>query len=364
MSYRTPVGLRVAAVVAGILITSGLHYLIPLSNLLWHNVFQNLYYFPIVLAAMSFGWRGGLAAAALAGLTNLPFNIEIWNTLPDFAVDQVLEVPLFFAAGAFTGVLSERERRQRANLERTTRQLTDVYRELQENFEQMKRAERLFALGQLSAGMAHEVRNPLASIAGAAGILQRNSRLEARDSECLAIIVKECTRLNRLVTHFLAFARPRPPHYQTVEIGSLFDSVLELAVHAIQEKPVELRKVLEATGPIECDPELIKQVLLNLLINAIQAMPDGGEVMLSTKPLASRVLIQVRDEGCGVAPLDREKIFDPFFTTKESGTGLGLSVAHKIVEQHGGILTAENNSKKGMTFTVQLPLHQPRQHEP
>ena len=118
---------------------------------------------------------------------------------------------------------------------------------------------------------------------------------------------------------------------------------------------------METAGLIECDPELLKQVLLNLVINSIQAMPGGGEIVLAAKPRNNRVVIQVRDAGCGIGPFDGDKIFNPFFTTKETGTGLGLSVAHKIVEQHGGIQTADVNSTKGMTFSVQL---QVRQNEP
>jgi signal transduction histidine kinase len=109
---------------------------------------------------------------------------------------------------------------------------------------------------------------------------------------------------------------------------------------------------------------LLTQVLLNLLINAIQAMPEGGVVLLSGQPRNGRVLIQVRDEGCGIGAADRDRIFDPFFTTKQTGTGLGLSVAHQIVEQHGGILSAEANPDKGTTFSVLLPVHRERQNEP
>jgi len=363
VKYQPTLGVRVAAVAGGILVVSLLHHATPLSLIHWHNAFQNLYYLPIVLAGRSFGWRGGLGAAAFAGLSILPFNIEIWNRLPNFAIDQMWDIPLFCAAGSFTGFLAERERRQRADLERTTRQLTDVYQELQDNFERMKRAERLLALGQLSAGLAHEVRNPLASIAGAAGILQRNLRLATREAECLAIIAKECQRLNGLVTDFLAFARPRAPSYQSTEIGPLVDSVLELAAHGMEGRRIALRKEVGPVGPIECDPELMKQVLLNLVINSIQAMPQGGEVLVSAGARNGRVLIQVKDEGCGIEAMDRDRMFDPFFTTKETGTGLGLSVAHKIVEQHGGILIAEGNPTKGMTFSVEIPLHQSGAHE-
>ncbi|SPE32661.1 Integral membrane sensor signal transduction histidine kinase [Candidatus Sulfopaludibacter sp. SbA6] len=364
VKHQSSVGTRVAAAAGGILVVSTLHLVMPLSQLHWHNVFQHLYYLPIAFAGLSLGWRGGLAAALLAGISNAPHNLLTIAALPSYAVDQILDVPVFCATGVLTGVLAERGRKQRADLERTTGRLTEVYKQLQENFERMKRAERLFALGQLSAGLAHEIRNPLASIAGAAGILQRNLRLEQKDAECLAIIIKECQRLNHLLTHFLDFARPRAPKYQPTDVEALLDSVMALAAHAIGARPISLGKdVPPQMAPVECDPELMKQVILNLLINAIQATPDGGKISLSAGTRNGRVWMEVTDEGCGIDAADRDRIFDPFFTTKEGGTGLGLSVAHQIVEQHGGILTAEANPSRGMTFSVSLPLRQERLHD-
>jgi two-component system sensor histidine kinase HydH len=356
--------IRGVVVATGILLISALHQVTPLSALHWHNVFQHLYYLPIVVAGLSSGWIGGLAAGILAGISNVPHNVVSFKTLPSYAIDQVFDVPLFCAAGVLTGVLAEQGRKQRADLERTTKRLTEVYQGLQNNFERMKRSERLFALGQLSAGLAHEIRNPLASVAGAAGILQRNSNLGRKDAECLEIISKECQRLNRLVGNFLDFARPRTPHYQQIDIVPVLDSVLALASHASGSERIELRKeVFPQLPAVESDPELLKQVLLNLIMNAIQAMPDGGEVVVSAMPRHERILIQVKDEGVGINPQDRDRIFDPFFTTKDNGSGLGLSVAHQIVEQHGGMLTAEANPEKGMTFSVSLPLRHARQHE-
>ena len=350
--------MRVAAVVAALIAISALHMLTPVSELHWHNALQHLYYLPIVFAALSFGWKGGLCAALLAALSNAPHNWATWTTSPNYAIDQLWEIPLFCAAGLLTGVLAERGRRQRAELERTTRRLSEVYQELQNNFDSMKRAERLFALGQLSAGLAHEVRNPLASIAGAAGMLERSQRLETRDRECVQIIAKESRRLNDLLTHFLSFARPRAANFQQIDGAALIHSVMQLAAHAAGERSdLSLRQEVDpGLGRFEGDPELLTQVLLNLLINAMQAMPDGGEVLLSARPRGGKVLIQVRDEGCGISPQNRDRIFDPFFTTKETGTGLGLSTAHQVVEQHGGILSAEANAEKGTTFSVLLPL--------
>jgi signal transduction histidine kinase len=346
---------RGAMVLAAIVSISLVHHFTPPSMLHWHNAYQYVYFLPIAWAALSFGWRGGLAAAILAGVSHLPDIIMAWDVLPDSAIDQVADIPLFCAAGVFTGVIAQRERQQRADLERTTRRLEAVYEELRRNFEQMKRAERLYALGQLSAGLAHEIRNPLASIAGATGILQRGPH-PGRQAECLDIIDKECRRLNQLLTNFLDFAKPPEPRYQTVNLSLLLDSVIGLVSHATGATPVALRKdVRVELAPMECDPELLKQVMINLIINAFQAMPGGGEVLISARPHGENVLIQVADEGCGVRAEHRDRIFDPFFTTKENGTGLGLAVAHQIVGQLGGVLTAEANQGRGMTFAVLLP---------
>jgi signal transduction histidine kinase len=235
--------------------------------------------------------------------------------------------------------------------------LNEVYLQLQHNFDQMKRAERLYAVGQLAAGLAHEIRNPLASIAGASGILRRNAHLEEKYVKVLAVIDKECQRLTRLLSNFLDFAGPRPPKYQTVDAGALLQPVVELAMHAVGKQRIRIcQELAPDLPPIDCDPDMLKQLLLNLIINAVQSMTSGGAVTVSATLRSGRLCLRVSDEGVGISPENREKIFDPFFTTKEGGTGLGLSVAYQIVDQHGGVLTAEANPIKGMTFTALLPL--------
>lgn len=345
------------AILATLLI-SLLHKLTSPAQLHWHNVFQHLYYLPTVVAALLYGWRGGLAVGVLAGVTRLPDVLRGSAEMTDYVIEQAIEIPVLCFVGMLAGFFSDRDRRQKRDLQNTTRRLSEVYAELHRNFEQMKRAERLFAVGQLAAGLAHELRNPLAGVAGAAGILERNAHLEARYRECLDIISKETQRLNRLLSEFLDFARPRPPRYQTIEIAPLIDSVIQLATHGIGRQPITVRSEVDPDlPPVEGDPELLKQMLLNLVINAIQAMPQGGEIVVSAWLQEGKTLIRVRDHGCGIAADYRDRIFDPFFTTKDGGTGLGLSVAHQIVDQHGGVLTAEANEDAGTTFSALLPLH-------
>ena len=347
------------SVIGCILLISLSHYLLPSQETQWHDVLENCYFVPAVVGALLFGWRGGLGAAVLATILYLPTVIEVSRHSPGDFIERMVEMVVLCGVGLLTGTFADRDRKQRKEIETATAELSRVYRELQNNFDQMKRAERLFAVGQLAAGMAHEIRNPLASVAGAAGILQRNARLEPKYQECIEIIHKECQRLNRLLTDFLDFARPRTPKYQTIDVDSLLHSVIQLAAHGTGTKAVELsRRTTPGLPTIEGDPELLKQMLLNLVMNAIQAMPDGGEVVVSAVQLDSRIQISVRDDGRGVSPADKDKIFDPFFTTKETGTGLGLPVAHQIVEQHGGILTATANEERGMTFSALLPIHQ------
>jgi signal transduction histidine kinase len=347
---------RWIAILASILICGVLHSVIPLTLLHWHNILQHLYYLPIVFAGIHFGWKGGLAAALLAGLSSLPHSVRLLDIVPAYASDQILDVAVYCAAGVFTGILVGREREQRLSLESTTRRLSEVYRELQDSFEQVKRAERLSAVGQLSAGLAHEIRNPLASLAGAAGLIRRGTTSEQRRAECVEIIQKECDRLNRLLTEFLDFARPRNPHHQTIDLRSVLAPLVDLAAHAAPGKGVNIRLEFARDVPaVECDPEQIKQAVLNLLLNAVQASPDPGEVVVAVRPQNGRIIMQVSDEGLGVDEAHMDKIFDPFFTTREHGTGLGLSVVHQIVEQHGGLISAERRLPRGTTFTITLP---------
>jgi two-component system, NtrC family, sensor histidine kinase HydH len=301
---------------------------------------ERLLYVPVAGAALAGGWRWGLAAAVAAG-----------------AALPVVDWPVLLAAGGALGALADRHRRQRDAFARVLDQLSVAHRELQENFDGMQRAERLSALGQLSAGLAHEIRNPLAAISGAAGILERDAGPPERRQECVRIIRKESQRLNGLLTRFLDFARPRPPQRQPVDAPALLETVRELSSHVLHRKPITFKVEAEAGLPrVLGDREQLEQVLLNLAINAIQASVEGATVALRARRVADEIVLEVCDEGCGVPAEHIGRLFDPFFTTKEDGTGLGLPVAHQIVRQLGGVLTAVRNEGEGMTFAIRLPM--------
>jgi two-component system, NtrC family, sensor histidine kinase HydH len=309
-----------------------------------------IYAIPVVVAAVLEGWPGGLVVALLSSAGALAFSPH------RMSIAKLLEPLALVLLAALTAATTGRERRLRHHYQQVAGQLSSVYGKVQANFEGMKRAERLSALGQLSAGLAHEVRNPLASISGAAAILQRNENLDPKHTKCIDIITKECNRLNGLLTNFIDFARPPAPHFQTINLDAVLDSVLALANHGIRGKMVHCEKHIPPNLPRpEGDPEQLEQVLLNLVINAIEASPNGETVVISAGTENGKIVLQVIDQGHGVPPAQIDRLFDPFFTTKEHGTGLGLPVAHQIMTQMGGALLAQRGAEKGMMFSVVLP---------
>ncbi len=242
-------------------------------------------------------------------------------------------------------------------------------------YERVKERDRLAALGEMAAGLAHEIRNPLGAIKGAAQLLMtdgsgpKSAGVSSETSEFLAIIVEEANRLNNVVTRFLDYARPERPGREGADKVDL-NLVVRKTVQLLQGenlKNIELRVRLDEQLPqIAGDPESLIQVFLNLGQNALQAMPDGGTLeILSTRRRRSRLgygqfaEVRFRDTGIGI-PRDRlKKLFIPFYTTKQKGTGLGLAISHRIINQHGGTIEVRSTIGQGSTFSVFLPAAEP-----
>lgn len=332
-------------------------WMVPPHAIVLHNILHHMNILPFMLAGLFFGWKGAVRTVVLASILFVPSIYRHWFTSPLDAQDQVVEISTFGAAGVIAGLLSDRERMQRRRVETTKRELEQVYTELRQNIDQLRKSERLSAAGQLSASLAHEIRNPLASISGAAGILARGQASAEARAECLEILTKESQRLNKLLTNFLDFARPRLPRMQWMEPAEMVASVAALAQHAASQQGVVLAvRNPSNLKPVECDPEQIKQLLLNLVLNAIQATEGAGTVTLSCLMEGDKLCIEVRDQGKGISPEVRDRIFEPFFTTRENGTGLGLAIAANIAGQHGGTLSCGPNQGSGAIFRVELPV--------
>jgi len=357
MKSSRPTSSQIFVIAGAILLITALHLVTPLDSIILHEIYQRLYYIPIIAAASLFGLRWGLLASAFATIVFIPHITLQWQHVhPDYALNQYAELILFNVVGGVTGVLGDRNRRARERSERTAVELQKAYAELRETFEQLLQAERLAALGELSAAVVHEVRNPLGSIKGAVEIIGDALPSDSARREFAEIASREVDRLDRLVTEFLRFARPPDPATAAADINEIVKSVASLIEQSAGSQNVGIDCEFANDLPlVTVDSEQIKQVLLNLAINSLQVMPEGGSLQFRTARAGETVVIEVEDDGGGIDPAIAARIFDPFFTTKEKGIGLGLSTAYKIALQHDGKLSA-TNGVRGAIFQLTLPL--------
>ena len=332
-----------------IVLVTVLHFLTPVDQIVWHEIFQRLYYLPIIIAALLFGMRGGLAASLFTTVVYFPHIYLHWQDGHfNYSINQYAEIVIFNLVGGIMGALGDRLRRARERAERNAEQKRQAFDELQTTFQQLLQAEKLTSLGELSAGIVHEVRNPLASIKGAIEILEDELGPNSPRREFADLAKTEIDRLDRLVGEFLRFARPMEPSKAPVDLNAIVESVSALVEKQAASQSVVIVKDLQTDIPrVFVDAEQIRQVMLNLAINALQAMEhanaDDKTLTFRTLEQEGKCVIEVADSGIGVATENLTKIFDPFFTTKEQGIGLGLSIAHKIASQHGGTLIVTND---------------------
>ncbi len=224
---------------------------------------------------------------------------------------------------------------------------------------QLIRSEKLAALGQLAAGIAHEIRNPLTSINILIHSLRERLPSENSLQEDIKVIEEEIHRMNEIVDQFLRFAKPSSPFLEKTDVLSIFEETLQLLRPQIEKQRIVVEKEFQALPMIQMDPEQMKQAMLNLLLNAIQAMPEGGQLTLKGQNSKEGQWIHlfIEDSGMGISLEDVDKLFDPFFSTKEGGIGLGLSITHRIIDQHHGKIEVESTPEKGTIFTVWLPIN-------
>lgn len=357
---------RLALLLAAIAGISLLHYFTPLHLHYLHDIFQRLYYLPIILAAFWFGLRGGLGCSLIVSIVYAPHLLFQWGGHPALELEKYLEVLLYNIVGSVTGLLAQRDQQASQELQRTAQGLADSYRQLQAQSErimaieeQLRQSEKLSTLGEMAAVLAHEIRNPLGSIRGTAEILRDDYRPGSHKHEFLEIQIKETDRLNRVVEDFLRMARQRPQELHRCRLHDELATIVTLTVPEARRREVTLSLAPTAEGVTVCaDGEKLRQALLNLVINALQACQAGGRVTISVSQRDTNAEIRISDTGSGISPELQQRIFEPFFTTKPDGTGLGLAVAQKIIVSHNGSLTLESPPGQGTTFVINLPLEQ------
>jgi signal transduction histidine kinase len=362
--FRRFKGFRVYVLTGLLAIISLVHYSVggAAAGML-HGLLGHLYIVPIILGAYWYGMKGGVIVSIVSAVLFAPHLFLHWHD-PFLDIYNYVELLLFLLIGGVTGVLSQMERNQRMRYEEALQRLDESHRKLKEQTdvlfqteEQLRRADRLSALGELSAGMAHEIRNPLGSIKGAVEILKDDYSPDEAKYEFVQILLKETDRLNIIVQEFLGFARPKQPEFQPADVNETIESVLTLTAQEARRAGVRVEKKLDGSiGKRNLDAGLLKQAFLNIVLNAIQAMPKGGALTVESGLRDGMVEVKIADTGTGIPEENRKKLFSPFFTTKKNGTGLGLAITYRIIENHRGRIDVASEPGRGTTFTVKIPV--------
>ena len=334
-----------------------------------NSSYYPIYFLPVVSAAIYFGTIGALAwttAASLAYLSLLIPALQEVDVTPEGKGILTIRVLFFYIAAVLVNRFTVENRRHVQRLEDLSQKLEETNRQLRRAEADARRAERLAALGQLSAGLAHEIRNPLGVIKGSADMLSRKvAGSEPLVAELAGYISSEVNRLNALVVRFLDFARPSKLELHPERISEIVDRALEAATASFPDAGVKVERQYAPHLPeIPADAQLCEQVFVNLITNAFQAMQGqtGSSEKILRIAIESEVsnsepgvAVFIEDTGPGVPPELREQIFNPFFTSKKDGVGLGLSIVAKIVDDHRGTIRLEEDTPRGARFHVFLP---------
>lgn len=346
-----------------ILAVTAAHFGTPTQHEWLHDVLRRLYYIPIIVGAFVFGVRGAIVTSVVVTAGYLPHAFWLTGTHahhagmihadPTGTANKVLELLLYNVVALVTGLLVEREQRARRVIERKVIEMKAMER-------QLVRAGRLHALGEMTAGLAHEIRNPLASLKTAAAIVADEIPETSPRRKMVVILEKEIDRLAALLERFLAFARPDTLVLARVDLTQ----IVERAVALIQTQADARQVAVQVARPpaplfVQGDADRLTQVVLNVLLNAVQFSPSSAVVKVHAEeqslPHGRFAVVAVTDQGPGIAAADRERIFDPFFSTRADGTGLGLAIASRLVDEHRGYIEVAEREGQGATLRLFLP---------
>ena len=310
-------------------------YLFPVQMSVTRELVSRAYFFPIILAALWFGLRGGLLAPVIVSLICLPYSIIAMGQHRVFFYDEILQMFLFILVGSLLGILKDREQRQRALNEKL---------------------EALASLGETMASVAHEMKNIVIPIRGFIRRIRENASLEGKVASYLDIVDSESAKLDRMTQDMLLFGRFAPLQRKEVDASALVEEVKRMLHNEFRGSRVQLICECQCRTLASLDPEKIRQALVNLLQNALHASPEGGEVRLSADCDGRAVRFVVEDQGVGIPAANLDRIFQPFFTTKANGTGLGLAITQRIVREHEGRMEVKSVPGNWTRFTLTFPI--------
>ena len=346
-----------AALTGSVAVISLLHYVTSYHSVPFHEIFQRLYYLPIVVAAMIYGVKGGLGTAALSAALFVPHVILNWHAWPIFQLGQYAEVVVFTLVGTITGLLADRLRAQRDRCQLTAAELDRTCQRLEASVEERVRADRLVTIGRLASGIAHEIRTPLGGLLGSLEILGADIPSSHPKAEFLAIARQQVERLNRVVTEFLDFARPPAPASRPTDLGSVVETVARLAGPALSVHGGAVDVEIPARRPHAIvDVDQLQRALLNILLDET-VVRRGGGIHVSvdaTTEQAARITIATSVTS-DAATRELADIFEPF-PASDPGAGLTLASARRVIENQDGTIRAEFDAGRHFRFLIELPL--------
>lgn len=353
-----------------LLLFIALKFAICYAIIYWTLGIQSSYYwillFPVISSAttLNIAWTGIISIVASGIYLSFLRLLGESSYVPrDEYPELVMRALLLPVVGYLTQELAEANREAARKAEAAADQLAEANRNLKEAEAAVRRTERLAALGQLSAGLAHELRNPLGTMKASAEMLAKHvERGDEIAREMAGFISSEVDRTNQLVTRFLDFARPMSVRLERTDLAQLIDQAVdEIGKHVPPLNVAIYKNYSPDIPPFMLDGQLMERVIYNLLLNAAQASPPGGSITVKTRELDGTVEIAVIDRGSGIEPKHLENIFNPFFTTKSSGVGLGLAIVSKIIDEHEGKIAVESEPGSGTIFRIYLPLRESRE---
>jgi two-component system sensor histidine kinase HydH len=335
---------KILIIVSSTTITLAIHYgllMLFFGHASWvHAIHGRLCYIPIVIAASWYGLRGGLWTALAISVLIQPYIFIVGGSHINLS-GELTEIIFYFAIAALTGGLFDREARIRKKHEQAQRQL--------------EQSQKLSMIGRIAAGVAHEIKNPLASIKGAFEIISDNNTGDDERREFQGIVQKEIGRIDGSIKEFLEFARPKEFKIEIINLSETLKSIIRQLENQINDAGLTIDNEIESDIYIRADQEKIRQVIINLLLNAIDASLPSNYLEVNLTRKNNFAEIRIIDSGKGIKTNELAKIFEPFYTTKPQGTGLGLAIVKSIVDRHDGDIRIESQIGAGTTVTVSLP---------
>ena len=360
MKRLLPIFLVLVSVGIGVL-----HFVTPGHDMFLHDTWRRLSYFPIAVGALYYGLRGGIIMALLNSLAFIPHLLLYMGRNPVTYRSELTEVGLYFAAGILVGVVSGKEKQVSAQyravseqLETSLKRVTDDARTLLSLEDQLRVSQKRAVAGELSSSLAHEIKNPLGAIRGAAEIILDEAPEEGLSRKFAGILIKETERLDKTLAGMLAMATSRESGTQEVErtLSEVVDHVNDTMSIRLKDRQVRLTMSCgdNARG-VRVEGEKVSQVLVNLVLNAVAVVGKGGRIDVTATVSEGVCSVTVSDDGPGIDPNFFPRLFEPFVSGSKEGTGLGLPISRRIAQSLGGSLEARNRDEGGAEFCFSFP---------